>query len=129
MGRIVSLELRAKRSALLAAALALMLAVLPAGASAHFTPGCKKRPCKRHVVGPYKPRLLRMATCESGRRWHITGVHDGGLQFSPATWSQTGSRFARAHHAPALEQMYRAVVWASRIGWAWRSTAGWPNCG
>lgn len=70
-----------------------------------------------------------MAHCESRQHWHIDGAFDGGLQFSPSTWSKTGSRYAFAYQAPILEQKYRAVIWASLIGWRWRSTAGWPNCG
>lgn len=98
-------------------------------AEAHFTASCKKNHCKRHVVRPFKPRILRMAFCESRNRWKINSLFDGGLQFSPSTWNATGSDYTFAYQAPQLEQMYRSIVWASMIGWQWRSTAGWPNCG
>lgn len=102
---------------------------VPPLAPAHFVSSCQGTRCKRHVVRPFNARLERMAGCESTWRWHITGAFDGGLQFSASTWSRTGSRYARAHYAPELEQKYRAVVWARMIGWAWHSTAGWPVCG
>lgn len=108
-----------------------LLGFLVAAADAHFTNGCRKDPCKAHVVRPYAAKLDRMARCESGRRWSYNGSSgfDGGLQFHPGTWRATGSRYAFAWQAPPLEQKYRAVVWASRIGFAWSSTAGWPVCG
>jgi hypothetical protein len=105
------------------------IAVLAAHADAHFYAGCKKRHCKVHVIRPFQPRLNAMAWCESRRRWHIDGMYDGGLQFSPSTWSKLGSRWRYAFQAPEYEQKYRAVIWAHRIGWAWHSTAGWPVCG
>lgn len=99
-------------------------------AKSHFTSGCKKNKCKRHVVKPFKKHLLNIASCESGRRWHLNiGLFDGGLQFHPTTWNATGSKYSFAYQAPQIEQMYRAVVWSSKIGWRWRSTAGWPVCG
>lgn len=98
-------------------------------AEAHFTLGCKKSVCKKHVVKPFRSRLLRMAWCESRQRWKLNSTFDGGLQFSPSTWNATGSEYSFAYQAPELEQMYRAVVWASMIGWTWHSTAGWPVCG
>lgn len=101
----------------------------PSGAQAHLTNGCKKNKCKRHVVAPFNAHLNRMAHCESTGRWFLNGFFDGGLQFSPTTWNATGSRYSFAYLAPVLEQKYRAVLWAKRIGFAWRSTAGWPNCG
>jgi hypothetical protein len=106
----------------------LILAVVD-GADAHFYAGCKKRHCKVHVIRPFQPRLNSIAWCESRRHWHIDSVYDGGLQFSPSTWSKLGSRWRYAFQAPEYEQKYRAVIWAHRIGWAWHSTAGWPVCG
>jgi len=107
----------------------LVMASSAAPAQAHFYAGCKKNRCKRHVVRPFNAHLNAMAWCESRRRWHINGLNDGGLQFSPQTWWRTGSRYSYAYQAPELEQKYRAVIWASKIGWAWHSTAGWPVCG
>lgn len=110
-------------------ATAALIAAVPA--SGHFYAGCQKDRCKAHVIEPFQPKLRAIATCESGRRWSYNGSSgfDGGFQFSPSTWSSTGSRYAYAWQAPAREQKFRAVVWASKIGWQWRSTAGWPNCG
>lgn len=108
---------------------AIGITILVADAGAHFYAGCQKNHCKRHVVRPHNSHLNAMARCESGGRWYIDSTFDGGLQFNPSTWNATGSRYAFAYQAPRLEQKYRAVIWASRIGWAWRSTAGWPNCG
>lgn len=81
------------------------------------------------VVKPHNDRLNRIAKCESGGRWFLNGVYDGGLQFDPRTWTATGSQYRYAFWAPVVEQKYRAVLWAKRIGWAWGSTAGWPVCG
>lgn len=104
-------------------------AACAAPSSAHVVDSCRKPPCKRHVVKPFKAKLDAIAACESGYRWHIDGLFDGGLQFHPSTWTATGSTYRFAHWAPKLEQMYRGVLWARAIGWRWRSTAGWPVCG
>jgi hypothetical protein len=110
--------------ALLSAA---VCATIPAPAQAVVTT-CKKPPCKRAQIRPHLARLNKIAHCESRNHWHLDGAFDGGLQFEPTAWRQTGSRYRYAYQAPVLEQRYRAVVWASRIGWAWGSTAGWPTC-
>jgi hypothetical protein len=102
---------------------------LPGSADAHFYAHCKSWHCKRHVVRPFKSRLIRMARCESGMRWWLHNSYEGGLQFGSGTWDRTGSRYAAAYQAPPLEQEYRAVIWASMIGWRWHSTMGWPVCG
>lgn len=116
------------RRFLVAALVALHLPVPVAGA--HFTAHCRKNTCKRHVVAPHNSHLERMHQCEArGVGWFHDGAFDGGLQFGPPTWSKTGSRYRFAFQAPILEQKYRAVVWAARIGWRWRSTMGWPHCG
>lgn len=100
----------------------------PATAQGHFYSGCKKNKCKRHVVRPFDSKLDRMAQCESTGRWFINSLFDGGLQFSPATWTSTGSTYSYAYLAPILEQKYRAVILRFRIG-TWTTTAGWPRCG
>lgn len=105
-----------------------VIAASPATAQAHFTPGCKKNKCKRHVVKPFKSKLLRMATCESGQQWYLNNGYEGGLQFNSGTWDSTGSSYGAAYEAPRLEQMYRAVIWYFKIG-TWVTTAGWPVCG
>ncbi len=98
----------------------------PAGADIR---GCTTEDCKRS----HRAQLHQIRQCETGSQphpWRYDGPSgfDGGFQFSPSTWSVTGSRYAYAHLAPRLEQRYRAVVWAQAIGWQWSSTAGWPNC-
>lgn len=103
--------------------------VVPATSDAHFTFGCKKNRCKRHVVKPYDAKLDRMARCESSGRWFLNGIFDGGLQFHPRTWNATGSRYSFAFLAPILEQKYRAVIWYHMIGDTFVTTAGWPRCG
>jgi|tagenome__1003787_1003787.scaffolds.fasta_scaffold20313912_2 hypothetical protein len=76
------------------------------------------------VVQSHRPRLLRMARCESGRRWHIaTGNgYYGGLQFTLRSWQTVGGR-GYPHHASRLEQMYRAVQLMRAQGWG-----AWPAC-
>jgi hypothetical protein len=108
--------------------LAALASVGTTTAEAHYYDGCKKNPCKRHVLKPYKAKVLRIATCESNQRWHLRNGYEGGMQFSPGTWDDTGSRYSAAYYAPPLEQMYRAVVWFHKIG-TWVTTAGWPVCG
>lgn len=105
--------------------------VLATRADAHFTGGCHAdwRACKRHVIKPYRAKLDAISWCESRNRWRIDSTYDGGFQFAPGTWNATGSPVPFAFMATPLEQRYRAVVWARRIGWAWSSTAGWPVCG
>lgn len=111
---------------------AIGIAILAIEADAHYYAGCKHSKCKRHVVRPHNAHLRSMHNCEMRGRtwdWHFNGQFDGGLQFGPSTWNATHSRYRFAYQAPVLEQKYRAVIWAHAIGWAWRSTAGWPNCG
>lgn len=100
-----------------------------ATAPGHFTPGCKKNPCKYHVIKPYKQALKQLRGCETrglkGRaRWRYNGVHQGAYQFAPSTWAATGSPWAGAHLAPRVEQSYRTVVLAVTEGWG-----HWPVCG
>lgn len=118
-----------RRKILMTAAVVATTGITPTASHAHFTSGCKKNVCKRHVLKPFKQRVLNIASCESHQRWYINSFFDGGLQFEPGTWNSTGSKYSFAYLAPPLEQMYRSVIWASKINWQWRSTAGWPNCG
>ena len=104
-------------------------AAINTSADAHIKKDCKRIICKKHVVKPFKRKVLAIAWCESRQRWYIDSQFDGGLQFSPSTWNRTGSNYLFAYQAPPLEQMYRAVIWASMIGWRWHSPAGWPVCG
>ena len=85
---------------------------------------CRQRRRWRRVVRPYRATLLRIASCESGRRWHIaTGNgYYGGLQFTASSWWAVGGA-GYAHNASALEQMFRAVLLMRRQGWG-----AWPVC-
>ena len=76
------------------------------------------------VVRPYRARLLRMAQCESGGRWHIaTGNgYYGGLQFQARSWWAVGGT-GLPHWRSRLEQMYRAVKLMRLQGWG-----AWPVC-
>ncbi len=69
----------------------------------------------------------RIASCESGSRWHInTGNgYYGGLQISPGTWRAYGGlRFARLpHRAGKLKQMRVAERILHGQGWG-----AWPVC-
>ncbi|AOW94991.1 resuscitation-promoting factor [Rhodococcus sp. WMMA185] len=69
----------------------------------------------------------RLAQCESGGNWAInTGNgYQGGLQFSPTTWSgHGGGEYAATAHQATREQQ---IVVAERVlesqGWG-----AWPSC-
>jgi hypothetical protein len=87
------------------------------------------RPHRDHrwrLVRPWNWKLLRIARCESGLRWHIATGNGfyGGLQFTVGTWRSVGGR-GMPHWWSALEQKYRAVkVYYRRGSWA-----DWPVCG
>lgn len=98
----------------------------PAQAGCH-TRACKIRVFKKHmnrVVAPHRGRLLSIAYCESGGRWHINTGNGfyGGLQFTASSWHAVGGR-GLAHQASPLEQMYRAVLLSRIQGWG-----AWPVC-
>jgi resuscitation-promoting factor RpfA len=69
----------------------------------------------------------RLASCESGGRWHIaTGNgYYGGLQFSASTWRGFGgTRYASsAHRASRLQQIRVAERVRAQQGWG-----AWPVC-
>lgn len=77
------------------------------------------------VVAPYRARFLLVASCESGRRWHIATGNGfyGGLQFTLSSWWAVGGR-GYPHQASQLEQLYRGVRLLHLQGWG-----AWPNCG
>lgn len=85
---------------------------------------CDRTCRKRRVVRPHRPYLLAIASCESGRRWHIATGNGfyGGLQFTPSSWRSVGGR-GMPHTATPLEQMYRAVLLSRAQGWG-----AWPVC-
>lgn len=90
---------------------------------------CRRERRQRKRVKPWRAKIRRIATCESGRRWHLNTGNGfyGGLQFGLGTWHSAGGS-GYPHQNSALEQKYRAVVWHDRIG-TWVTTAGWPVCG
>lgn len=77
------------------------------------------------IVRPYRPKLIRMARCESRNRWFIaTGNgYYGGLQFNKQTWNSVGGR-SYPHMNSKLEQMFRSVILIKRRGYS-----PWPVCG
>lgn len=90
---------------------------------------CRRENRMRKRVKPWRAKIRRIATCESGRRWHLNTGNSfyGGLQFTLGTWHAAGGS-GYPHQASPLEQKYRAVIWRDRIG-TWTTTAGWPHCG
>jgi hypothetical protein len=70
---------------------------------------------------------LRLAVCESGSRWAYNGGsgYDGGLQFSPRSWTAMGGgEFAQyAWQATPIEQMIVAERLLDEQGWR-----AWPTC-
>ncbi|ORA53034.1 transglycosylase [Mycolicibacterium chubuense] len=70
----------------------------------------------------------RVASCESGGNWAInTGNgYQGGLQFSPSTWSgHGGGEFAPAAHLATKEEQ---IAVAERV-LASQGKGAWPSCG
>ena len=78
---------------------------------------------------PNGKRWLRVAACESTLRWHLDGLYDGGLQFSPATWNRAkrayrpARRYRYAYQAPARTQIIVAERLRRRSG-----LQHWPVC-
>lgn len=103
------------------AGLAVMLAPAPNVATGVGRVPVDHRPA---VVAPYRSRLLRIARCESGSRWHIATGNGffGGLQFTASSWRAVGGR-GLPHWWSRLEQMYRAVRLMHAQGWN-----AWPVC-
>lgn len=70
----------------------------------------------------------RVAACESGNNWAInTGNgYQGGLQFSPSTWTGHGG----GEFAPSADQATREqqIVVAERV-LASQGPGAWPTCG
>lgn len=71
-------------------------------------------------------KWIAVADCESDRRWHIDALHDGGLQFTPQTWSAfiPDGFPAYAWQATPAQQ----VQVAERV-LAAQGPGAWPNCG
>ncbi|MCG7593204.1 transglycosylase family protein [Mycobacterium sp. PSTR-4-N] len=70
----------------------------------------------------------RVASCESGGNWAInTGNgYQGGLQFSPSTWSgHGGGEFAPAAHLATKDEQ---IAVAERV-LATQGKGAWPTCG
>lgn len=64
----------------------------------------------------------RLAQCESGGRWHISGAYYGGLQFSLSTWHSVGGN-GYPNKASKAEQIKRGKILQRRDGWG-----AWPSC-
>lgn len=114
-------------------------ALLPSTADA-FIPGCNTHSCekrvwtkyRKRVVLPHRPWLAKVSACESGGNPRAVGgggIFRGKYQFMWSTWRSAGGQ-GDPVVATEIEQDYRAVVWATRIGWGnVHTTAGWPVCG
>jgi hypothetical protein len=106
-------------------ALLTVLALVP-GPAPNVAVGVGHVPDDRRaaIVRPYRPRLLRIARCESTSRWHLNTGNGfyGGLQFTARSWQWVGGR-GLPHWWSRLEQMYRAVLLKRRQGWG-----AWPVC-
>lgn len=144
----------------------------PADAAAPRPP-CRSQACqveqRLRAVCPSQPgamtrrtcrRWVQVAQCETGGqqrsitlrsivqiRWRLNAYHDGGLQFTPSTWTSNVSRIparqltrterrardaGRYHHAyaaPPSVQVLAADVLRLRIGGDPHQSAGWPVCG
>jgi hypothetical protein len=80
----------------------------------------------------YDRRWICLAHYESTHRWQYNGVHDGGLQFSPRTWTAyTGSSAPR--YAWQASPRFQVTV-AKRIAWygfynnePQGGASAWPN--
>ena len=102
-------------------------------AEAHYYDGCKKAPCKVHVLNPFKRSFLGpVGACESGTGSHnlkvgLKAVSPGGkyrgrYQFDLRSWAGAGGKGDPISWG-WIEQAYRAVVWLHR-----HSRGAWPNC-
>ena len=107
-------------------------------ANAHYYDGCRKAPCKKHVIKPLKRSFLGpVGACESGtgsynlrvglRAISPGGTYRGRYQFGWPDWARArGVRISGvrdASRAGWLDQAYVAVIWLHRNG-----RGSWPNC-
>jgi len=115
-----------KRLATLSTAVCLL--VPTASAEGHYTGGCKKNKCKRHVVQPYKGWLRSVRACEvRGQPFPFqtntgNGFY-GAYQFTVRSWYAVGGK-GMPHLNRPLEQSYRAVKLLFLQG-----RGAWPVCG
>lgn len=80
----------------------------------------------------YDRRWICLAHYESTHRWQYNGIHDGGLQFSPRTWTAyTGSSAPR--YAWQASPRFQVKV-AKRVAWhgfysnePQGGASAWPN--
>lgn len=125
------------RTLIIASTVILLIAVVyilaDADAQAHYYPGCKSVPCKKHVIRPYRSSFLGpVGACESGTgSWNLrvglrainpTGSYRGRYQFGWDDWDSAGGTGDPAK-ASWIEQAYRAVLWLHFNG-----RQSWPNC-
>lgn len=70
-------------------------------------------------------RWMPTAICESGARWTLNGLYDGGIQFDPGTWraNKPPGYPAYAYQATPLQQ-----VTVGEITAAGAHNDPWPNC-
>jgi len=104
--------------------LAVFLQAAPA-VEAHYTSGCQKSKCKKHVIKPHVGTFVSIGACESGNSntaHNPGGQYHGRYQFDLGSWKGAGG-YGDPHQFGYLEQTYRAVVWLHRNG-----RQSWPNC-
>src|SRR5262245_24201014 len=65
----------------------------------------------------------RLAQCESGGNWSLNSTFDGGLQFSPSTWTAMGGPTQYAYQASRTQQ----IAVAQRL-WEIQGWGAWPGC-
>lgn len=96
---------------------------IPGGSSSQDTAAAGQQ--TRQASGGVADVWVRLAECESDRRWHLDSRYDGGLQFHPATWRAFGGeRYAPyAHQASRAEQVAIARRVQDAQGWG-----AWPAC-
>jgi hypothetical protein len=93
-------------------------------------------PTVRYVSARLRPRISRsvraagnvwelLSRCESGGNWQANTGNGfyGGVQFTASSWRWVGGH-GLPHEASKAEQIHRAQILQSRIGWR----RGWPAC-
>ena len=68
---------------------------------------------------------LALAGCESGQRWDYVGLHHGGLQFHPGTWTA----YRRPKDPPyAYQASPAAQIAVGKRVLAVQGWGAWPVC-
>lgn len=67
-----------------------------------------------------------VANCESGQRWSLDALHDGGIQFHPGTWAayRPAGYPLHAYEATPFQQVVVGELVLAAQGWR----RAWPDC-